>query len=133
MPSGVHHHHKGGRPKDPAKPVKDRVALEPSEIKRMSKLLSQCVEAGLVFAEKVLSSTKKVYIVRFTRDGVKERLHADEYNPELKVELLKIVIGKVFAEKKDIGLEPTDPNALQVVGFNFTPIKSEEAGDAPAA
>jgi hypothetical protein len=116
------HNPMGRPPKNEAKPTRGRVGLTPDQAKRMSKLLSECVEEGLKYAQKVLGNKEQVEIVRFTREGVREKLKMGKYSPELKVKLLEILIGKVFAEKKDVGIEPTDPNAIQVVGFNFTPV-----------
>lgn len=113
---------KGRPPRNPAKPQSKRVELEPNQVKRLSKMLTNCVEEGLKFAEKILSNNEQVQIERFTRHGETERFKHDKYSPELKLRILEILVGKVFAEKKDIGIEPTDPNAIQVVGFKFTPV-----------
>lgn len=126
MPTGIHKNHRGGGLKNPAKPLKDRVALEPDQVKRMSKLLTECVEEGLKFAKMVLSNKEQVDIIRFTRDGVKESLKTDKYSPELKAKLLETVVGKVFAERKDVGIEQNDPNAIQVVGFKFIPANKKQ-------
>jgi hypothetical protein len=126
MPKGIHNNHRGGGLTNPAKPLKTRVELEPDQAKRMTKLLTECVEEGLNFAKAVLKSKEQVEIIRFTREGIREKLKMDKYSPELKVKLTEILIGKVFAEKKDIGVEPDDPNALQVVGFKFVPVEKKD-------
>lgn len=116
---------KGRPPKNPAKPKSNRVELEPDQVKRLSKLLTNCVEEGLKYAEQILSNNEQVQVERFTRHGETERFKHDKYSPELKLRILEILVGKVFAEKKDIGIEPADPNAINVVGFKFTPAEKK--------
>jgi len=125
MPKGIHKNHRGGGLTNPAKPLKDRVALSPDKIKSMSKLLTECVEEGLLFAKKILSNKEQVQVERFTRHGETERFKHDKYSPELKLRILEILVGKVFAEKKDIGIEPNDPNSPTVVGFKFVPVEKK--------
>lgn len=124
MPSGIHKNHKGGSSGTRIKPK-----FTPQQVAKMTKLLNNCVEKGLEFAEKVLSNKEKVEIVRFTRTGVQEKFKADKYSPEMKLKILEIVIGKVFAERKDVGIDPPDDSDIQVVGFNFTPIKKSKEGE----
>jgi len=89
---------------------------------RLDKLLKSCVEAGLKYAQQVLLSTKQIEVKVYNRDGLKEKFKRAEFSPEIKARFLEMVIGKVYAEKRDLGIAPQDPNTPVVVGFNFIPL-----------
>lgn len=110
------HRHRGGS-------TKVRIKSGDKEIQRIKKIIAECVEAGVLWAKKVLTNTKKVKIKRLNKFHVTEEVWEPKYSPELKIRLLELLTDKLLPDIRDHGPSNYDPNMPRVVGFAFTPVR----------
>lgn len=114
------------RKKQTAKPRrkydKGRFEIKPTKIsvEKLTQKLTECVDKGIEFANKVLTDDTMVKITKVHPAHGFYELNLPKYSPEVKIEILKILSNKVFADKKE---EYDLRDTPIVVGFEYSVIK----------
>ena len=125
--------HGGKRANSKGRPgVKDKIKAS-SDLRRataLSKQLTKCMSLALNFVEEVFTSKETIEVSKYTKEGDVKKMTVLKYSPELKTRILEKIADKTFADKKDLSVCSNNPNALNVVSFNFTEIDPKKVKES---
>lgn len=111
------------------KAIESKALLSDAKVsQKFEKLLCKAVEESLKFAMEVFTSKATIEVKQYTKEGEVKKMMVPLYTAEHKIRVFEKLSDKVFSDKKQTELitksgDDENPNALNVAGFHFVPLK----------